>query len=587
MDYHKDETMFRQLLEQRFPNAGSRHAPLQMSHDIGATDTPLIESTIGDYFDSVANQAPDKEALVSCHQHIRLTYQQLQQKSNQLASSMIRMGLQKGDRVGIWSHNNAEWLLMQLATAKAGIILVNINPAYRISELEYALNKVDCKVLVFMRHFKTSDYVQMVQQMAPEMCHQSYECLSLNTLPNLKRLIWIDAPNSDESFGFMQKFSDWLAEGDADDPKLTERQNQLNANDAINIQFTSGTTGTPKGATLTHRNLLNNAYHLGETLCLTAEDKLCLPLPLYHCFAMVLGNLTMLSHGATLVYPSSSFDPLSVLQAINEEKCTVLHAVPSMFLAILNHPDFARFDLSSLRTGVSGGASCPRELMQRIIKQMHMSELTIAYGMTETSPKATQTLPTTEFEKRIATVGVVQPHLEVKVVDPLNGQTLPIGEVGEILTKGYAVMQGYWNDPVKTAEAIVDGWMHTGDLGSMDEHGYITVVGRSKDMIIRGGENIYPIEVENFLYRHPKIADVQIVGVPDAHYGEVLAAWIIPKAGETLTEQEIRDFCYNQIAHFKIPTYIRFVEQYPMTVTGKIQKFKIVEMMKEELDVVA
>lgn len=578
--------MFRQLLEQRFPNAGSRNAPLKHSHDIGATDTPLIEATIGDHFDAVANQSPDKEALFSSHQNIRLTYQQLQQQANQLASSMIKMGLEKGDRVGIWSHNNAEWLLMQLATAKAGIILVNINPAYRISELEYALNKVDCKVLVFMRHFKTSDYVQMVQQMAPEMCHQSYECLELNTLPNLKRLIWIDSPESKESYGFMQKFSDWLAEGDSQDPKLAERQSQLDANDPINIQFTSGTTGTPKGATLTHRNLLNNAYHLGETLCLTTEDKLCLPLPLYHCFAMVLGNLTMLSHGASLVYPSSSFDPLRVLQAISEEKCTVLHAVPSMFLAILNHPEFSKFDLSSLRTGVSGGASCPRELMQRIIKDMHMSELTIAYGMTETSPKATQTLPTTEFEKRIATVGVVQPHLEVKVVDPFSGETLPIGEVGEILTKGYAVMQGYWNDLVKTAEAIVDGWMHTGDLGSMDEQGYITVAGRSKDMIIRGGENIYPIEVENFLYRHPKISDVQIVGVPDDHYGEVLAAWIIPKSGETITEQEIRDFCYNQIAHFKIPTYIRFVEQYPMTVTGKIQKFKIVEAMVEELKAV-
>nr|WP_228127153.1 AMP-binding protein [Psychrobacter lutiphocae] len=575
------------LLQQRYPNAASRHTPLLLSHDIGPKESPLIEETIGDYFDRIANRYSDKEALVSCHQNIRLSYQQLQQQANQLASSMINMGLEKGDRVGIWSHNSAEWLLMQLATAKAGIILVNINPAYRISELQYALNKVDCKVLVFMRHFKTSDYVQMIQQMAPEICHQQYQCLELIGLPNLKRVIWIDAPNSTEHFGFMQPFSEWMAEGDANDPKLVERARQLTADDPINIQFTSGTTGTPKGATLTHKNLLNNAYHLGETLCLTPVDKLCLPLPLYHCFAMVLGNLTFLMHAAAVVYPSTSFEPLAVLQAIDAEKCTALHAVPSMFLAILNHPDFAQYDVSSLRTGVSGGSSCPRELMQRIINDMHMQQLTIAYGMTETSPKSTQTLPTTSFEKRISTVGLVQPHLEVKVVDPRTGDTLPIGEVGEVLTKGYAVMAGYWNDPVKTAEAVVDGWMHTGDLGTMDEEGYITIVGRSKDMIIRGGENIYPIEVENFLYTHPKIADVQIVGVPDAHYGEVLAAWIIPNKGEQLTEQEVRDFCYNQIAHFKIPTYIRFVEHYPMTVTGKIQKFKIVEAMKEELGIVA
>lgn len=579
--------MLRDLLEQRYPQASSRNAPLKISHDIGPTDSPLIEDTIGDYFDKVVAQYPDKEALVSRHQNIRMTYKQLQQQANQLASSMINMGLEKGDRVGIWSHNNAQWLLMQLATAKAGVILVNINPAYRISELQYALNKVDCKVLVYMRHFKSSDYVQMVQEMAPEICHQDYRYLELTTLPNLKRLILIDQPDTWETFGYMQNFSDWLAEGDANDPRLAERQKQLNANDAINIQFTSGTTGTPKGATLTHRNLLNNAYHLAESLCLSSEDKLCLPLPLYHCFAMVLGNLTMLSIGGTVVYPSSSFEPLTVLQAVSEERCTLLHGVPSMFLAMLNHPEFSTFDLSSLRGGLSGGASCPSELMQRVINDMHMKELSIAYGMTETSPKSTQTLPTTEFKKRISTVGVVQPHLEVKIVDTETGETLPIGEVGEVLTKGYAVMQGYWNDKVKTDEAVVDGWMHTGDLGSMDEQGYISIVGRSKDMIIRGGENIYPIEVENFLYRHPKISDVQIVGVPDKQYGEVLAAWIIPRAGETITEQEIRDFCYNQIAHFKIPTYIRFVEQYPMTVTGKIQKFKIIEAMKEELGIVA
>lgn len=575
--------MFRDLLEQRFPNAASKNAPLTLSHDKGATDTPLIQDTIGDYFDKVVAQYPDKIAVISRHQQQRLTYRELQQKANQLASAMINMGLEKGDRVGIWSHNTIEWLLMQLATAKAGIILVNINPAYRIFELQYALNKVDCKVLVLMRHFKTSDYAQMIQEMAPEIYHQAFESLELIGLPNLKRIVWIDDPTSSETFSFMQKFSDWLTTGDANDPKVAERQRKLNVNNPINIQFTSGTTGAPKGTTLTHKNLINNAYHSGQTLCLTPDDILCLPLPLYHCFAMVLGNLTMLVHGGTIVYPSASFDPISVLQAIDEERCTVLHAVPTMYLAMLNHPDFRQYDTSSLRTGLSGGASCPMELMQRIINDMHMTELTIGYGMTETSPKSCHSLPTTPIEKRISTVGLVQPHLEVKIVDTETGETLPIGEVGEVLTKGYAVMLGYWNDTQKTAEAVVDGWMHTGDLGKMDEDGYITIVGRSKDMVIRGGENIFPIEVENYLYRHPKIADVQIVGVPDKTYGEVLAAWIIPKPGETITEDEIRAFCRNHIAHYKIPTYIRFVSEYPMTVTGKIQKFKIVEAMKEEL----
>lgn len=575
--------MFRDLLEQRFPNAASKNAPLTLSHDKGATDTPLIEDTIGDYFDKIVEQYPDKIAVISRHQQQRLTYRELQQKANQLASAMINMGLERGDRVGIWSHNNIEWLLMQLATAKAGFILVNINPAYRIFELQYALNKVDCKVLVLMRYFKTSDYAQMIQEMAPEIYHQGFESLELIGLPNLKRIVWIDEPTSSETFSFMQKFSDWLKTGDANDPKVAERQSKLNANNPINIQFTSGTTGAPKGTTLTHKNLINNAYHSGQTLCLTPDDILCLPLPLYHCFAMVLGNLTMLVHGGTIVYPSASFDPVNVLQAIDEEKCTVLHAVPTMYLAMLNHPDFSQYDTSSLRTGLSGGASCPMELMQRIINDMYITELTIGYGMTETSPKSCHSLPTTPIEKRISTVGLVQPHLEVKIVNTETGETLPIGEVGEVLTKGYAVMLGYWNDTQKTAEAVVDGWMHTGDLGKMDEEGYITIVGRSKDMVIRGGENIFPIEVENYLYRHPKIADVQIVGVPDDTYGEVLAAWIIPKQGETLTEEEIRGFCRNHIAHYKIPTYIRFVSEYPMTVTGKIQKFKIVDAMKEEL----
>lgn len=563
-------------------DAKSANAPLTQSYDKGVT-TDLINMTIGDFFDQIVKQNPDKEALVSAHQNIRLTYRELQQKANQLASAMINMGLQKGDRVGIWSHNNVEWVLMQLATAKAGIVLVNINPAYRTFELEYAINKVDCQVLVLMRHFKSSDYAKMMQEIAPEARHQDYHNLELIRLPNLKRIVWIDCPKSDEQFGFMQKFSDWIAEGDANGPRVAERAKKLNPNNPINIQFTSGTTGTPKGATLTHRNILNNGYFIGEAMGLTADDRLCIPVPLYHCFGMVLGNLAILSHGGTIVYPNDGFDPITVLETVQAEKCTGLHGVPTMFIAELDHPDFDKYDLSSLRTGIMAGSSCPIEVMRRVIDKMHMTEITIAYGMTETSPVSCQTNKHTPLEKQVSTVGLVQPNLEVKIIDPETGEILPIGETGELCTKGYSVMLGYWNDTNKTAEAVVDGWMHTGDLATMDEDGYVKIVGRSKDMVIRGGENIYPVEIENYLYRHPKIRDVQIVGVPDEKYGEVLAAWIIPKKGENVTEDEIKAFCKDNIAHYKIPTYYRFVEEFPMTVTGKIQKFKIVEAMKEEL----
>lgn len=562
--------------------AKSANAPLTQSYDKGPT-TELINLTIGDFFDQIVAQNPDKEALISAHQNSRLTYRELQRKVNQLASSMIRMGLQKGDRVGIWSHNNIEWVIMQLATAKAGIVLVNINPAYRTFELEYAINKVDCQVLVLMRHFKTSDYAMMLQELAPEARHQDYQNLELIQLPNLKRIVWIDCPDSDEHFGFMQKFSDWLAEGDPEDPAVAERAKKLNPNNPINIQFTSGTTGTPKGATLTHRNILNNGYFIGEAMNLTADDRLCIPVPLYHCFGMVLGNLAILTHGGTIVYPNDGFDPISVLETVQKEQCTGLHGVPTMFIAELDHPDFANYDLSTLRTGIMAGSSCPIEVMRRVIDHMHMKEVTIAYGMTETSPVSCQTNPHTPLEKQVSTVGLVQPNLEVKIINPDTGDIVPIGETGELCTKGYSVMLGYWNDTNKTAEAVVDGWMHTGDLATMDEDGYVKIVGRSKDMVIRGGENIYPVEIENYLYRHPKVRDVQIVGVPDKKFGEVLAAWIIPKKDSNLTEQDVRAFCKDHIAHYKIPTYIKFVDEFPMTVTGKIQKFKIVEAMKEEL----
>ncbi|WP_367110445.1 AMP-binding protein [uncultured Psychrobacter sp.] len=560
----------------------SANAPLTQSHDKGP-EVPLIEATIGDFFDAIVHKYPDREALVSRHQNIRWTYFDLQQKVNQLASAMIETGFEIGDRIGIWSHNNAEWLLMQLATAKIGVILVNINPAYRTFELQYALNKLGCSALVLMRHFKSSDYTQMIRELCPEIYHKNYNQLDLVEIPTVERIIWIDEPGNEEDFSYMQKFSDWISEGDAHDPRIAERQAELKNTDAISVQFTSGTTGTPKGATLSHRNILNNGYFMGEGMNLTFKDRLCIPLPLYHCFGMVGGNLAIMTHGGCAVYPNDGFDPLTVLQAVEEEKCTALLGVPTMFIAELDHPDFDKFDLSSLRTGIMGGSSCPIEVMRRVMDKMHMKEVTIAYGMTETSPASCQTSSQTPLEKRVSTVGMVLPALEIKIVDTQTGETVPIGETGELYTYGYAVMKGYWGSHFKTNEAIKDGWMRTGDLATMDEEGYITVVGRSKDMIIRGGENIYPVEVENYLYRHPKIRDVQIVGIPDAHYGEVLAAWIVAKESESLTEDEVRQFCREHIAHYKVPTYYRFVTEYPMTVTGKIQKYKIAEHMIEEL----
>lgn len=564
--------------------ATSANAPLTKSYDKGP-DTHLIDATIGNFFDAVVDKYPEREALVSVHQNVRWTYKQLQEKVNQLASSFINMGLEKGDRVGIWSHNNYEWLLMQLATAKVGIVLVNINPAYRVFELQYALNKLGCSALVLMRHFKSSDYANMIKELCPEILHKTYNQLDLVEVPTVERIIWIDEPGNEEDFPYMQKFSDFLAEGDANDYRVARRQAQLDVHDSINVQFTSGTTGTPKGATLSHHNILNNGYFIGEAMNLTCDDRLCIPVPLYHCFGMVLGNLAIMTHGGTIVYPNDGFEPISVLETVQNEKCTALHGVPTMFIAELDHPDFDKYDLSTLRTGIMAGSSCPIEVMRRVIDKMHMSEVTIAYGMTETSPVSCQTNEHTPIEKQVSTVGLVQPNIEVKIVHPETGDVVDIGETGELLTKGYSVMKGYWGSRKKTRDSIIDGWMHTGDLATMDEDGYIKIVGRSKDMVIRGGENIYPVEIENYLYRHPDILDVQVVGVPDEKYGEVLAAWVISKKGHDLTEDNVRDFCKDHIAHYKIPTYIRFVEEFPMTVTGKIQKFKIVETMKEELGI--
>ena len=553
---------------------------LVTSYDQGSQDAPLIEQTIGDFFDAMVGRFPDNEALVSCHQKLRYRYRELQHEANRLASALLGLGLAPGDRVGIWSHNNAQWLLTQIATAKVGMVLVNINPAYRIAELEYALNKVGCKALITMTTFKTSDYLDMIRAVAPEIAQCKPGQLQAARVPELKTVIQL----GDDNVPGMLRFADLMAGGSADDARIAQIGATLKNTDPINIQFTSGTTGFPKGATLTHRNVLNNGFFIGEAMKLTPADRLCIPVPLYHCFGMVLGNLACLTHGATIVYPNDAFDPLLVLQAVQDERCTGLHGVPTMFIAELDHPRFAEFDLSTLRTGIMAGSPCPIEVMKRVVSDMHMGEVTIAYGMTETSPVSCQSTTDTPLEKRVSTVGKTQPHLEVKIVDPDSGKTVPLGTSGELCTRGYSVMHGYWGDPEKTAEAIdAEGWMHTGDLAVMDEEGYVNIAGRIKDMVIRGGENIYPREIEEFLYRHPAIQDVQVVGVPDKKYGEELCAWIILRPGAQLDADGVREYCKGQIAHYKIPRYIRFVDAFPMTITGKVQKFRIRDLMKEEL----
>ena len=550
----------------------------------GATDVPLIEQTIGDFFDDMAARQGDHEALVSAHEKKRYSYSELQREANRLASALLGLGIVPGDRVGIWSHNNAPWVIMQLAAAKAGLILVNINPAYRTSEVEYALNKVACKVLVTMQRFKTSDYVGMLRELAPELASARPGELKSSRLPHLRTVAWIDTAVGQDELPGLLRFSALLASGNPDDPRVAQTQKTLKATDPINIQFTSGTTGFPKGATLTHRNILNNGFFIGECMKLTPADRLCIPVPLYHCFGMVLGNLACLTHGSAIVYPNDGFDPLTVLETVQAEKCTGLHGVPTMFIAELDHPRFKEFDLSTLRTGIMAGSPCPIEVMKRVVSEMHLSEITIAYGMTETSPVSCQSSTDTPLDRRVSTVGTVQPHLEVKIVDAETGEIMPVGKSGELCTRGYSVMHGYWEDEPKTREAIdAEHWMHTGDLATMDAEGYVNIVGRIKDLVIRGGENIYPREIEEFLYRHPKVQDVQVVGLPDKKYGEELCAWIIVKPGQTATDTEIRDFCKGQIAHYKVPKYIQFVTEFPMTVTGKIQKFKIRDAMTEQL----
>ena len=558
---------------------------LTTSYAKGRTDVPLIEQTIGDFFADMAKRQGSRDALVSRHQGLRFTYTELHAAARQLGSALLNLGLVKGDRIGIWSHNNAEWVLMQLATAQVGLVLVNINPAYRTSEVEYALNKVGCKAIVSMPEFKTSDYLGMLRELAPELADGEPGKLQAQRLPELRTVIWIDVAGKGADQPGMLRFSQLMEMGQSGDQRIDAIAATLKNTDPINIQFTSGTTGFPKGATLTHRNILNNGFFIGECMRLTPADRLCIPVPLYHCFGMVLGNLACFTHGSTIVYPNDGFDPVTVLEAVQAEKCTGLHGVPTMFIAELDHPRFAEFDLSTLRTGIMAGSPCPIEVMKRVVRDMNLSEITIAYGMTETSPVSCQSDNETPLEKRVSTVGKVQPHLEVKVVDPESGEMVAPGVSGELCTRGYSVMHGYWGDEAKTREAIDDEqWMHTGDLATMDEEGYVNIVGRIKDMVIRGGENIYPREIEEFLYRHPKVQDVQVVGVPDVRYGEELCAWVIIKPGMELVEDEVRAFCKGQIAHYKVPRYIRFVEAFPMTVTGKIQKFKIRDEMIELLD---
>ncbi len=523
----------------------------------GPTAVPLLEETIGENLTRTVAAHSTNEAIVSVHQSIRWTYAELGERGEVLARGLLGMGLEKGDRVGLWSPNNAEWTLVQYATAEIGVILVNVNPAYRSHELSFVLDQSGCRVLVAAPSFKTSDYVAMVDEVRAER-------------DALEQVVFLWSPEWD---ALVTNATDVTRD------ELDERRATLTADDAINIQYTSGTTGFPKGATLTHRNILNNGYFTTELQGFTAADRLCIPVPFYHCFGMVMGNLGCTSHGATMVIPAEAFEPGAVLAAVQAEQCTALYGVPTMFVAELGHPDFESFDLSSLRTGVMAGSPCPVEVMKQCIDRMNMAEVTICYGMTETSPVSTQTLPDDSLHHRTATVGRVHPHVEVRIAavdDP--DSTLEHGETGELCTRGYSVMVGYWNDPDRTAEAIdADGWMHTGDLAVMDADGYVNIVGRSKDMVIRGGENVYPREVEEYLYAHPAIEDVQVIGVPDDRYGEELLAAVRLHPGATATEDEIRDFCRGRIAHYKVPRYVTFVDEFPMTVTGKIQKYKLRE----------
>jgi fatty-acyl-CoA synthase len=533
------------------------------SYAIGETTSALIEETIGHNFERVARENADREALVEVASGRRWSYAELDADVDRVARGLLAAGIEKSDRVGMWSPNCAEWTLIQYATAKVGAVLVNVNPAYRTHELAYVLNQSGLRILVSATEFKTSDYREMTDAVRGEA-------------PTLERVVFIGTTDWDEL----------LAEGERlADSAVRDRMRTLEPGEPNNIQYTSGTTGFPKGATLSHRNILNNGYFTTELIDFTSEDRLCIPVPFYHCFGMVMGNLGCTTHAAAMIIPAPGFDAAATLQAVQDERCTAVYGVPTMFIAMQNHPDFASYDLSSLRTGIMAGSLCPVEVMKRCVNDMNMIGVSIAFGMTETSPVASQTRSDDDLGRRTATVGRAHPHVEVKIIDPVTGEDVERGQPGEFCTRGYSVMLGYWNDPEKTAEAIdVDGWMHTGDLAVMREDGYCTIVGRIKDMVIRGGENIYPSEIEEFLYKHPDIEDVQVIGVPDERYGEELCAWVKMRAGaKPLDAALMRDFCHGKLAHYKIPRYVKLVEEFPMTVTGKVRKLQMREETVAEM----
>ena len=554
--------------------------PKNLSYVSGVSDKPLLYQTIGAAIEAAVETVGDREAVVSRAQNVRLTYRGLAERADALAAGLLRLGVRPGDRVGIWSPNNVEWMITQYATAKMGAILVTINPAYRVAELEYVLNAVQCSVLVVAEQFKSSDYVEMLRGLAPEMDASGDAPLQAEKLPHLREIIVI----SDHSFSGCRRFEDTASMGGPEErAELADLSSHLQPEDIINIQFTSGTTGSPKGAALTHHNILNNGYFVGEGIRLTEADRICVPVPLYHCFGMVMGNLAALTHGASVIYPSDSFDPELTLRAVSEERCTALYGVPTMFVALLGHESFKDADCASLRTGIMAGAPCPIETMKQVISELNMQQVTICYGMTETSPVSFQSAVDDPIEKRVSTLGRVLPHLEVKVVDD-DGRVVPRGEPGELCTRGYSLMRGYWGEPERTKEVIDEqNWMHTGDLAIIDDEGYASIVGRKKDMIIRGGENIYPREIEDFLFTHADIVEAAVFGVPDAKYGEVVAAWVRVVEGAVLDSDAVRAFCQDQIAHYKIPLHVDIVAEFPMTVTGKIQKYRMRDTMKKKL----